>query len=342
MFGEICDLEMIRMYLKDEEIYDHYFDFSYTNKFSSPYRFDPSPSLSFKQLEDGTVMWKDFGDPDQKHFDPPGLVMKIYDETYFESCMRIWRDLVIYRKSEFKELDVSKFAKGKYVSESKYSFEFFDDSEFIGKYMEDLGIDTNVMKLAGVRPVQTVYFEGEIKWEWSDDDPIYHYKIDEDGWKLYRPLDDSYKNRDKFRAENIYGKLECLNLANGESKVLIITKSTKDCLLLKTIGYDCVAPTSESSTVGVKNNIADWYEQYDYIFVLFDNDSGGIKGAKKLLRLFSKMIDASFVLSTKNKDEKDCADYVNKYSIERLKQLVDAYVKHLTSKIDIQKMEDED
>lgn len=332
-------MDMIRLYLTDEEVYDHYFEFSYNKKLSSPYRYDPSPSLSYKKMEDGTVIWKDFGDPDQKHFDPPGLLMKLFDCTYSEACEKIWKELVLERESDFEELDPDRFSKTNYVLQSRYAFEFFDDESFIGKYMEDLVgeefVDrmVEVMKLAKVRPVKTVYFDGKPKWEWSDDNPIYHYKIGEYGWKMYRPLDISHKKRDKWRSENIYGELECLGLANGESRVLIITKSTKDCLLLKLIGYDCMAPTSENAASGIKKYLSDMYDDYDYIFILFDNDEAGIKSSKKLMKRFNRMIDATFTLSKDLEDEKDCSDFADKYDIKSLKQIVDAYVNYMIETI---------
>ena len=62
---------------------------------------------------------------------------------------------------------------------------------------------------------------------------------------------------------------------------LIITKSLKDVMCLRSLGYWAIAPHSESSRIS-ELHVENIHSKFNSVYVLYDNDEAGINGAKSM------------------------------------------------------------
>lgn len=87
-------------------------------------------------------------------------------------------------------------------------------------------------------------------------------------YKLYQPHSKDIKflnNLDSYMVEG------WLQLTPGPGPLCIITKSTKDTLVLRSLGYESVSPRSESTAI-LPNQLRLLEERYKRLVILFDND----------------------------------------------------------------------
>jgi hypothetical protein len=91
-------------------------------------------------------------------------------------------------------------------------------------------------------------------------------------YKIYKPLEKIFISQ---LSERDIGQLDNLPLSDH---TLIITKSYKDCRILRNLGYNAIWMQGESMAIAI--DIArNLVQRFDYIVVFYDNDNAGIKGA---------------------------------------------------------------
>lgn len=66
---------------------------------------------------------------------------------------------------------------------------------------------------------------------------------------------------------------------------LVITKSKKDAFFLRKLGVNAIHVLSESILIS-DEKMKEYYERFEVVFTLFDNDSTGIKASKKYKKAF--------------------------------------------------------
>lgn len=149
---------------------------------------------------------------------------------------------------------------------------------------------------------------GELRYEYTNKNPIYAYKeYDIDcnflGYRIYMPL--ASKGRKWFNNTTNTAVQGIKGLAK-KGKLLIITKSLKDVMVLRKMGYNAISLASETTSLS-KEIYEKLIKRFDKIISLYDNDESGIKGAKSLADLYG--IKAYFIpLETNCKDVSDLVD----------------------------------
>lgn len=144
--------------------------------------------------------------------------------------------------------------------------------------------------------------------------PIYAYRFTDNNeytYKIYSPLADR-KSKWIFngRSNNIEG-YDQLNLSNN---VLILTKSLKDCMCYRVLGYDAISLQGESNKLD-KELVNKLYKRFDNIVVNYDNDSAGISATQRLVNQYGFK---HFYID----DAKDLSDYMKNYGLTKAKQLI--------------------
>jgi DNA primase len=94
--------------------------------------------------------------------------------------------------------------------------------------------------------------------------------------------------------------------------------------MLYKIGYNAIAPQSEATLIK-QNDYEKLSNRFSNIVILFDNDSAGVEGAKKLSEAFNIPY---FILP---QGTKDCSDYVEKYSSEQLLNYIEKCLQNIKS-----------
>jgi hypothetical protein len=142
--------------------------------------------------------------------------------------------------------------------------------------------------------------------------------------KIYRPHEISdYKfmtNADKTVVQNY-------NMLPKTGDYLFITSSLKDCGGFCNLGYNAIAPNSESSFFP-ESFVEKIKGRFKYIFIWFDNDYGrkenpGIKSAKH----FSEKFGIDYVYNPDN-TAKDPSDFIKKYGLSEFNNLINERIFH--------------
>lgn len=132
--------------------------------------------------------------------------------------------------------------------------------------------------------------------------------------KIYQPLNKKWKWYSNIDNTVVQG------IANIPKTydTLIITKSLKDIMCLRNLGYYSVAPNNEVSWIPevVWQKFKDRYKQ---MFIFFDNDEAGVINAQ----IFSSIYGIPYFYLPVEPNVKDISDYINKYrDVDKAKQLM--------------------
>jgi hypothetical protein len=92
--------------------------------------------------------------------------------------------------------------------------------------------------------------------------------------KIYQPFSTEHKFINNYPSTYVEGLYQLMKNPNRKNKLLIITKSTKDVLVLRSLGIEAIAPKAENNPI--PQFILDTLEaEYEDIVTLFDPDAAG-------------------------------------------------------------------
>jgi DNA primase len=144
-----------------------------------------------------------------------------------------------------------------------------------------------------------------------------------DKFQIYSP---KANRKNKFRNSTTIFDIHGLEQLPKYGRLLIITKSKKDVMVLDRLGYNAIAPCGENTPIP-SSIIQNLKERFNKIIILYDNDEPGMNGAKKLANEYNlEYIYIPIDYNTMFKI-KDISDYIKNYKItktrELLKKLID-------------------
>ena len=113
-----------------------------------------------------------------------------------------------------------------------------------------------------------------------------------------------------------------------KGNLLIITKSMKDVLTLKGLGYAAIAPQSENS-YPKREQIEVLKSRFDKILVFLDNDRAGLKAMASLRRMYRLL----FYAIPLNYKVKDISDFHKKYGRAKTQQLIDSLSEDISNNL---------
>ena len=287
---------------------------------SSPFREDKNPSFVFFKGNNGIKLkWHDFATGDSG--DIVNFVQSVFNLTPGKALKRI-RDDVSIGKITFTTRGISitedlKTTKT-IISIKRKNFTTIDD-EYWGQY----GLDRDDLRHFNVYPISHFWINDQPQpYSYGKKQPIYAYQI-YDRFKIYRP---NSKNRSaKWKTNTRRQDIQGWEQLEHKGDLLIITKSLKDVMVLHKLGYNSIAPSSESASLPVKI-VNQLKERYKKIIILFDYDDGGMNGASKLNNKFG--FDKIFIPYEYKEihNAKDVSDFHKEFgkekTIKMLKQII--------------------
>ena len=308
------------------EIFCYYLGYAFipNRVFNSPFRKDNKPSFGIFHADATTLLYKDLGNPNYVG-DCFNFVaqMSSPELTYQEALFKVYKDLLLGRiRNTNIKLPVI-YSGGKETrlrKQIKYvPVEVL--SPLHKKYWEDIGIlesDWNFFKLAAA---DEVYVDDILSWTSSIDNPIFIYKTFS-RIKGYRPLEHFstrkwISNTSRYDIQG-WEQLPEFNTAD----TLIITKSMKDVMTLRKLGYLAIAPSSESVLIppeAMKILKRDF--GFRYFIVMYDRDDGGMKGARKMMVRYRGEYNMNFVFLPKGLP-KDVSQIRREYGKHRTTSLL--------------------
>lgn len=219
--------------------------------------------------------------------------------------MRIYgTDMEVQNKEIIEGVKVSIRIKRKPFTTSEYA------------YWEQYGIKATDLLLDRLIPLDhywIIYPDDAIKIVSKPDNPIFCWaQWGDHKYKIYRPFAEKGKRWFSNLSPNqLFGMKDLPHMGN----VLIITKSGKDRLVLKKLGYNAVGVVSES-TLPDHEILRELNNRFDRVGVFFDNDIVGINSANRLQEQygFTKINMPDPLI-------KDVSDFYKEYGEQKTEEL---------------------
>ena len=297
--------------------------------FCSELRFDKSPDCRIYIANDNKLRYKDFANGD--NLDCVNYIMKKFGCNYYEALNIIASDFKIKEIEKInKQLligitpnDVKPVNFIKEKSRIEIISQPFNLIDY--DYWNQFGIDFNLLDSYNVFSAKYVYlYKGINRWifEYKKTNPCYAYRFSNQNnysYKVYWP-----KHQDRTRkwlfsggSSNDIEGYDQLNL-NGE--LLILTKSLKDCMCYRVLGYDAISLQGEGNKLhyDLKERLM---SRFSNTIVNYDNDEQGIKSTKGLENEFGFK---SFFIDK----EKDLSDYIKAFGIDKAKRMINKKLKN--------------
>lgn len=280
--------------------------------FVSPLRVDHKPTCSFYRGRQ--LYFKDFATGECLSFE--NVVMKKYGCNYHEALKIIATDFGIIDGSKPKVVPIQPIFKKEKKTIIQIEAKSFTKEEL--EWWEQFGITKNILTKYRVYSCKTVFLNGRIESIYDSKCPSYGYYFgNEEGrelWKIYYPYRKSFRFIGNIKTTTIQG----YNQLPKKSKLLVITKSLKDCMVLYNLGIAAIAPQSE--TQFIEDNVLEVLKKrFKHIVLLFDNDQTGLEFTNKIKRKYKWITPMIIPLKYK---AKDISDFYKVYGRDRTIELI--------------------
>jgi hypothetical protein len=330
MFNFTIDPKITKEFLlskNSEETYMSYYLGVPVKKglFRSPLRSDNHNTCSFFRGRSGNLYFKDFATGQCLTFE--GVVMEKYHCTYPNALKIIAKDFGYIQSSEVKKQEIKIQPKFEGEKETFIQVEIKDFSESELKWWNSFGVTKQTLDKYKVYSIKTVFLNGNIYAQSTQHSPIYGYyfgkKENIEQWRIYMPKRKEFRFIGNVSTKTIQGYKQLPD--NG--KLLVITKSMKDTMLLSSLGIPAVAPNSETQFVSEKL-LDEFRERFKNIVLLYDSDLTGVRFMNKIRKQYRDLI---VCMIPRKYEAKDISDFYQKYgkskTIEAIKEYIN-YIKH--------------
>lgn len=307
--------DLILSKFSEEQIMEYYLNIPVKKGlFRSPLRKDRQPTCSFYRNNSGTLIFKDFATG--QHLNVFDVVQDIFKCNYFEALRIIANDLnIVNDKTLHKnhgKINLNPIrVKDKEVSKIQIEVQDFTDSEL--KWWGKYGITLDVLKKFNVYSCKHVFLNSNLFATSQQHCPIFGYyggKIQDNKekielWRCYFPKRKNYRFVTNWSSKKIQG----FNQLPKKGKLLVITKSMKDCMCLYSCGISACAPNSEN--LEIKDNVLkELQSRFKYIVYFYDNDLPGISNMNRIKKKFPNLI---YYWIPRAFGAKDFSDFYKKY-----------------------------
>ena len=294
--------------------------------FKSPLRRDNHNTCSFFRGNSGNLYFKDFATGQCLTFE--GVVMAKYNCTYHNALKIIAKDFGYIQNTNIKKQEVSEIKiqpKFECEKETFIQVEIKDFSESELKWWNSFGINEQTLKKYKVYSVKTVFINGKIYAQSTQHSPIYGYyfgkKENIEQWRIYIPKRKEFRFIGNVSTKTIQGYKQLPE----KGKLLVITKSMKDSMLLSSLGIPAVAPNSETQFVSEKM-LNEFRERFKNIVLLYDSDKTGVKFMNKIRKQHHDLI---ICMIPRKYEAKDISDFYQKYGKNKTIEGIKEYINYL-------------
>ena len=320
----------ILAFISEYDIFKKYCrNFEELNKpFCSEFYADTRPSCYIGQNANNKINYTDYGTGDTYGcFD---YVMKKYNCRLNEALNIVANDFGLLKiKTTVKPsfiLGEENSLKPKPKVKSTITINPRDWSDVDANYWGRYYLPFNILEEYNVIPCQNVYLHKgnrTIVFTHSDDNPIYAYRFTSEGkysYKIYFPLSKD-KSRKWLFSGGLATDIEGYDQLELSSELLILTKSLKDCMSYRLLGYNAISLQGEANKLS-NDLVYKLLKRFDKIVVNYDNDEQGLSSTR---RLVSQYGFDSFIIP-QNTGFKDLSDYIEGNGLEKAKTLLNELI----------------
>ena len=328
MFNFTIDPKITKEFLlskNSEETYMSYYLGVPVKKglFRSPLRSDNHNTCSFFRGRSGNLYFKDFATGQCLTFE--GVVMEKYHCTYPNALKIIAKDFGYIQNSEVKKQEIKIQPKFEGEKETFIQVEIKDFSESELKWWNSFGVTKQTLDKYKVYSIKTVFLNGNIYAQSTQHSPIYGYyfgkKENIEQWRIYMPKRKEFRFIGNVSTKTIQGYKQLPD--NG--KLLVITKSMKDTMLLSSLGIPAVAPNSETQFVSEKL-LDEFRERFKNIVLLYDSDLTGVRFMNKIRKQYRDLI---VCMIPRKYEAKDISDFYQKYGRSKTISLIKESINYI-------------
>lgn len=302
------DLECILEKIGEYNLYSHYIgSFKINHIFKSPLRnTDNNPSFGiFVSKSTNKLLFKDLATGET------GNCIKFVKLFYrFDN----YADTIEQIKKDFSNNSILTIDKRLYTKKPILSNNLTIKRKAFTKidldYWSSYGITMDTLIKYKVIPIEYLFINNTVCATYSTKEPMYCYTIF-DKYKIYRPLS---KKTEKWFGNSTSYDIQGFEQLPEQGDLLIITKALKDVMVLQELGYNAIAPNSESTVIPsvIMKNLK---SRFTKIILFYDRDLGGLKGTRTMMKLYKldfiflpkylKCKDISDLMKSQNKDIND-------------------------------------
>jgi len=244
---------------------------------------DTKPSFVLYEGRDNKLRYYDYG-IGNKGGDIFDLVQTLYGlKTLQEVCNKISADfglgyagLVNSNNNTTKKdflAPAERKAKPKLIIKDVVALKSFT---ITGKnYWDEYHITPEILEEYNVKQISSIITDRSI---FTLKSLAFSYRIG-DKFKIYQPFEEDNRFVNNYPSNYVEGLMQ-LHTKNYPGEVLIITKSTKDVMVLRLLGYASIAPKAENILI-TPEILTMLKTKYNKILILFDDDKAGHRGADK-------------------------------------------------------------
>ena len=316
--------ELILSRFSEEQLMEYYLHLPVRRGlFRSPLRRDKQPTCSFYRNNSGTLIFKDFATG--QHLNVFGVVQEIFKCDYHEALRIIANDMGIVRDRELhrnpgKINENPTRITDKEMSKIQVEVQDFTDLEL--KWWGKYGITLNILKKFNVYSCKHVFLNGNLLAKSQQHCPIFGYYGKKyqglELWRCYFPKRTSFRFITNWPSKKIQG----YDQLPKEGKLLVITKSMKDCMTLYSCGISAIAPNSENLFVS-DNMLSELKSRFKYIVVFYDNDRPGLHNMARIRREHPELV---YISIPKQYGSKDISDFYKDHGRKETLNLIKKFV----------------
>lgn len=285
--------------VKDATLWRYYLgtDFQLKKDINSPLRRDKNPSFQLYLDNKDRVKFKDHGGQ--------GLHGDIFDFlshrdglSLIDSLVRINTDFKLHLgtpdQQTYKgakpigvrlEKQLEKFSEEFYISTAPFIQVITRPyAEADEKYWAQFGITQETLRQYSVYCIKAVKMNSVLVYTYSATDPgyVYHFPKTKHNKCYFPKRDGKYRFLSSANNyEDIQGYYQCNVKKDRTNKLLILTKSMKDVMCLRELGYEAMSIHGETQYF-YKDFIRHIKKYYPNIISLYDRDKAGVRGARYL------------------------------------------------------------
>lgn len=316
--------ELILSRFSEEQLMEYYLHIPVKKGlFRSPLRRDKRPTCSFYRNRSDTLIFKDFATG--QHLNIFGVVQEMFHCNYFEALRIIANDMGIVQDKSLRKnpgkINENPFRiQDKEMSKIQVEIQDFTDLEL--KWWGKYGITPEILKRFNVYSCKHVFLNGQLLAKSQQHCPIFGYYGKKyqgiELWRCYFPKRTSFRFITNWPSKKIQG----YDQLPKEGKLLVITKSMKDCMTLYSCGITACAPNSENLFIS-DTMLEELKKRFKYIVVLYDNDRPGLYNMAKIRREHPELI---YVSIPKEYESKDISDFYKDHGRKETLSLIKKFV----------------
>lgn len=329
--------EELCKYIGDENIFKLVFkDVSFTKKYVSPLRKgDSRPGCFFWETQDSRIYFVDYGNAERTHLTSYDFIKAYYNFTPGETLTFLkdkFKHLVdgipVEINREDEKLIVSQERKRIHIEPTHREWNLQDKNFWFQYGITRKQLEEDLVN--AVKYFRITYPDGNFK-TFLPYTPAYSYNLGNSSYKIYTPQDQIYKwvtNASK----DIIGNIQNIS---GEGDLLIITKSYKDCRVLRNLGYKETVWFQSESQIPSVDLLLKLTKDYKQIVIFFDNDTVGITQGNKLKVFLNTLTGENKFFTTYiplKYQTKDPSDFYKEFGVKKSTSLINKIIKDVTKK----------